>query len=486
MSRQNTDQLYIEIGYFEPEEYYVYVAEATAAPSDTFTVTASIGVIKAAAAELTAEFSQQGTISHIQGADLFAFSEAQLQLAVDRIRDNNVDATAVFDTAVDYIRIVQSDSIAEAVFALDSDAERSRDYALDATAAFSFDIVADRFAEHDADLTSDSTLVILEQRIRDSDVDLESNIVLTAEVGVIKQAESQASSDFDLTATISHIHGADIVANGFAELQVDAEVFKDFGANLFAESSLTADYNVISEDVIVVLQVFAELDVNAIATLVIEAQLDSKFEISVLNDRIIDVDSTQTSEASVFAEIEITRGFSSDLTAVAEQTADVNATLSADIAAEVNTALFCIISHIQGADLVAFSDATVVVDADVTRGFDADLVSETEQIVDATILIQTSSVQSAVFDLNADPNSIFVAQSSVDAEFNLSALGGLTVSANAALVANGGLLTLGRLVNLDMKVYVIPAETRQYIIAAETRNHRIGEETRIHSIRSTK
>jgi hypothetical protein len=46
MTRQVTDQLYIELDYFTPEEYYVYIAEAAAAISSSATMTVAVGVTK--------------------------------------------------------------------------------------------------------------------------------------------------------------------------------------------------------------------------------------------------------------------------------------------------------------------------------------------------------------------------------------------------------------------------------------------------------
>lgn len=185
MSRQASDQLYIELGYFTPEEYYVYTAEAVlesgyyidpdyieylyyedragnafatlacdltevegtlqeadAALSSTVSVTALVGVVKEAAASVSAAFSTTATISHIEGADLFAFSEAQLALAVARLRDYSASLDSIFDIATDYIRIKQLSADAALAFTQSSDVSRSRGVDSNIQAAFSLSATA--------------------------------------------------------------------------------------------------------------------------------------------------------------------------------------------------------------------------------------------------------------------------------------------------------------------------------------------------------
>lgn len=58
MTRQATDQLYIELDYYYPEEYFVYTAEAASSQSAAFSSTCSAEVIKATAVSLTTTASQ--------------------------------------------------------------------------------------------------------------------------------------------------------------------------------------------------------------------------------------------------------------------------------------------------------------------------------------------------------------------------------------------------------------------------------------------
>jgi hypothetical protein len=218
MSRQNTDQLYIELDYFTPEEYYVYVAEAEASPNDAFTVSASIGVIRAADAELTAEFSQQGTISHILGADLFAFGEASLSADVEAIRDYNIESSSQFDIATDGRVFRDVASQADSLSSLSADVERSRATDITVQAAFSLACEAIRFSvniEAHADLAVDTALAAQGDRIR--------------------FADASFTTEAELTGTISNIRGIDIVSLSFASMTVDANVQVDNSADLSSQ-----------------------------------------------------------------------------------------------------------------------------------------------------------------------------------------------------------------------------------------------------------
>ena len=100
------DLYYYESGYLTPDTgYYTYVADAEETSSSEFTMTAVVGVIKNTTISLSSQFSQSSIISHIEGADLFAFNEASLAVTAQVIRDNNISLTSVFNCATDGKRI---------------------------------------------------------------------------------------------------------------------------------------------------------------------------------------------------------------------------------------------------------------------------------------------------------------------------------------------------------------------------------------------
>jgi hypothetical protein len=159
------------------------------------------GRINQFAIALTATFTQSGTISHIEGADLFAFSNAQLEAAVRRIRDNNITASAVFSVATDTTRIRNTAGDDSAQFSFTATTVRSRDYASSQSAAFS----------------------------------------LAANTFRIKSLAGTINSAVTVACTISHIEGADLVAFANAAVSTDVVVTKSISSTQTA--TFTQDTN---------------------------------------------------------------------------------------------------------------------------------------------------------------------------------------------------------------------------------------------------
>jgi hypothetical protein len=183
MTRQVTDNLYIELDYFTPEEYYTYEAVAAAALTAESTavcdasviiggavveangsliveggITAQVSKIVDSQTTLTSSFSQTSTISHIEGADLFAFSEAELAALVARLRDYNSSITGVFSTALDGTRARFAESSVAATSELSADAEKVIDIEAAVTAAFSISSAAEVIKTAAANLSTAAQL----------------------------------------------------------------------------------------------------------------------------------------------------------------------------------------------------------------------------------------------------------------------------------------------------------------------------------------
>ena len=91
---------YIVIDYFQSG---LTVGNAVLVAS--FTSVSAVNKTANAIAAFAVTFTQTATISHIEGADLFAFTNASIAVQVSRIRDNNIAVSAVFSIAVDGLRI---------------------------------------------------------------------------------------------------------------------------------------------------------------------------------------------------------------------------------------------------------------------------------------------------------------------------------------------------------------------------------------------
>jgi hypothetical protein len=229
MTRQATDQLYIEVDYFTPEEYYVYTAEAQGAITSQSTISCDAVKIVESAAEFSSQFTQTATISHIEGADLFAFSEAELAAVAARIRFFNLETLAAFDIATDYGLIKQGASTEAADFALAISAELSRGFDIDMSAAFSLTADVNIFRPLAADLAAESNTSIQAEKTTDSSAAVSDQFSQTADaakiVDILSSLEEEFQADItaerirgldsavsaatEFSAVISHIHGAD-------------------------------------------------------------------------------------------------------------------------------------------------------------------------------------------------------------------------------------------------------------------------------------
>lgn len=269
MTRQATDQLYVDLGYFTPEEYFTYQANAAAAITSEASMSASAGVIKSNSAQLQVSTSVTAVISNILGADLFAFTEAELAAQVDRIRDNNIDASAQFDLAIDYIRLVSADIFESAVFTVEAFNERSRAFESQAQAAFSlacdYEVLIPSgqvveasgawFADVQVqaqgqltqsiiiDITSSANLEVSANLIKESTVDFNSSLELSLESTRIRDFALDQNALFTLSLTIDVIKNSFAVLDCYSIINVTAELFRDNNVQLSAETNFSVINN---------------------------------------------------------------------------------------------------------------------------------------------------------------------------------------------------------------------------------------------------
>ena len=248
VSSTTPDQFYIDPGYID-QGYYVYIAEGAIDLESEFTLeggpdlgetrefeinmvsdfdaVTQAGKITDSQITAQASFSQTATISHIQGADLFAFGEAQLAALANRIRDNNIAAESAFDIATDYIRIIQGLVNADSQFDLDSDVVRIRNAVSALDAAFSIDVEQDKILDADITALAEVNLAVTATRIKSLAADLAASADLNTVIGSIKQGEISAGALFDPAFEVN------VLVNTFAVL--------DATATLTAQANRTRD-----------------------------------------------------------------------------------------------------------------------------------------------------------------------------------------------------------------------------------------------------
>ena len=167
---------YYQEGYFSPGyseqrgSFFVLAAELERFGEDVFgsgsissTATMNITAVKtvSAVATMSVAFTQTAQGARDRDIDLFAFGEAAIAVQITRIRDNNTQATAVFDIATDGRRFRDLASAEISLFDIAIANSRSRAFNLETQAAFSISASVFRTVPGSAALVASSTLNIL-------------------------------------------------------------------------------------------------------------------------------------------------------------------------------------------------------------------------------------------------------------------------------------------------------------------------------------
>lgn len=182
--------------------------------------TAAVKNVSAVGA-LSAEFTQTTLGFRGQDIDLFAFTEAAIQAQVDRIRDNNIDATAFFSVSTEVSRIRALDTDAFGGFTFIGNVERSRVFDIQTQAAFSFDVTAEASKEFAATLASETTQ--------------------TTQEDLFKEFNITAGSEFAQTTQEDLFKGFDIAVSSETALATDFRVVRDAHLTAFDSVTITCD-----------------------------------------------------------------------------------------------------------------------------------------------------------------------------------------------------------------------------------------------------
>lgn len=260
------DLNYIESGYID-DKYFVYTADADSAINSSATISCDAGKIVSSESNLSAEFTQTTYASRTKDIDLYAFTEAAIAVTIDVIRTTNVSLSTQFDVATDAIRLRNIAAQEDAFFTFSGFGERSRASSMETQAAFSIsadvEIIVARIEGSssiscNADITAvidriytvnialdsntsistiaettkefaiplivETSVSIIADKISDQIITIDSSAEQTADGSRIRYADSSQQSTSDVSCVISHIHGADIIANGFASLTVESQV----------------------------------------------------------------------------------------------------------------------------------------------------------------------------------------------------------------------------------------------------------------------
>ena len=182
MSRQNTDLNYIEIGYFTPEEYYVYTANAGSALNVT--------------GNLTCDASLAGQLEEANG---ILNSTATIIIAANRLAPTTAAVTVTATTTATVTKILNAGAVFTATFTpvLTATAFKNHTAVLDSTSTMSTDAVANKSAnvllEHIADLNAMAA----------KEVTAQSSMAITASLSSTPSKNVLTSSALSTTASFA-------------------------------------------------------------------------------------------------------------------------------------------------------------------------------------------------------------------------------------------------------------------------------------------
>jgi hypothetical protein len=227
MARQTTDQLYIELDYYYPEEYYTYQAYAESALSCSSTIDC--------------------TISNVRGADLVAFSNAALtaDAVVTRSAEVTLQATASIDQFVGNLYALRSASLSSE-FAQTADANRLREPQIALNGEFTFNalISISGAVEGEGNWSSQFTVNVTPDLFKDMGANLYADAVCDPDgVQRIRDVDSTQSVEFTQTTNNYRIVQGNIAIDALFTPSMTVEAVRNAFAVLDSTSALAVVAN---------------------------------------------------------------------------------------------------------------------------------------------------------------------------------------------------------------------------------------------------
>lgn len=204
MSRQATDQLYIELDYYYPEEYYVYTAEAVAAQSvsATFACDATkLGAPKEAEAALTVSVTQTATAAR----QLETSSTQTVQFTQSAQAGKIVDQVITFDglmsVSVTAIAFKNHTAVLDTAFTWYALGVANRTFDITLANLANLDSQAVKTVAVTSTMATSVSLSITATATKPTTSNLSSESTLSINAGKLKLAQSTQSAEFTIPPT---------------------------------------------------------------------------------------------------------------------------------------------------------------------------------------------------------------------------------------------------------------------------------------------
>lgn len=170
---------------------------------------------------ISSSFELTAAITHLEGTDLFAFTNASVSVQNDRFRDNNISSSSEFSIVANNDRFRDNDVQCSTAFNFSVNEQRFRDTGISVSSEFAFSIEVDLFKAFDSNQNIVSSTNV--------------SVEVTRDIGSISLANT-----LSVSCVISHIHGADIQAFDDAELSGIPSITRDHASSLNVQSGVSA------------------------------------------------------------------------------------------------------------------------------------------------------------------------------------------------------------------------------------------------------
>ena len=475
------------------------------------------------ASSINSSFSLNAIISHIEGSDITAFTNASLQTTATKIKQISSDFNVATSSEISAIKTTDIIENISSQSLVSIDANRTRDNEITAISIASKVTVVLRIAGLTIDTNTVSTVLALVNRTTENQITAESTSQCTATALRLKSLESQISDDF--------------------EIFTDADVVKDAQSDFITESNITIlndrtrDYDIVSSIVSSLAAVafnlgkieatmFDNASLNAVITkttdytsvIVSNTSLNATTINSVIritgSDLNFETSETATAVKTVDVPV-IINALASELTVAVKQAsliAEMSTQASISVLANVNASAAVTLSGTFTQSSNAGKNVSVLCDststsaitatgifvtqaqanlsgiafeitvAAITASYIADLTSSFVVGATASVIRTTSSSIQSSNTMVVTVTKIVSGQSQITAAQSLTATVGYLANGVVTISSAMTFLSSVREIHVEEIVYVIPGEIWVYDIISETRSYTISSETRLYTI----
>jgi hypothetical protein len=332
------------------------------------------------------------------------------------------------------------------------------------------------------EMTVTAQLTVIRNRIRNVPAALSANASVNCTATVVKTAASDLTAVTALGCSATRVRTYDISAAAVTNAAVTAQRIRN--NNIVAESQ-----SLLNVDIFKFVGIISSLDSTASLSADIDRIREFSSDFASIVTKTVAIGRILKPGASMFADFEITTA--ADVIAVANITTASEFTLDCDV------------EKVVGFDSTLDSSTELVVEPDIFRNVSSDMFSEFTTDTAAEVLSSVEcfadseftltvtdkrfrdieSSTSSDFSLDCDFDVFRIFSSDMFSEFTVTPFTQKLVRVEADLVASAFKLTVGEVYNLDPALTLkIAKETRDLEIIKETREIMVKPETRVNTI----